>query len=906
MNQGLYLILLFLLVDFRQVFATHFRGGSISWRSLNSTSVEIRYWFAWRHDFEESGHDHCTEVTHHNHTVLRFGEDLKYKSEADTSYTPVYDIKYVCSDHNPDFGWVAGVGAFNYTSTTPEFTISLQTCCWIRLENYDVPRNIRLTTGINLTEYSSRGNINNSPLASTVPLQRIQQQCNALIKIAVSDPDGDTVKCRWANKLKDDCDEVCGKFAWPIRLFKKACVLSFAPVQLAPGYYAVTVMVEDFINTTSNKALSKVPIQFLLEVYASDRSCQRPEFVSPTPAAGLCVPIAAGQDMQMTIAARNSDTSRPIADIASVGTPQGMTKSTIGLLAGSTSDYSVVLNWTPPDDYEGNKQMCFIAQDHGNSEDSQHYASEQTCVTLNVGGSLVHVVPEQSTPSPGQTVAPTTSAWTIVFDHEIRLPDVPAFVTFLDSSGQALYTVSVDDSSESTHVMLMPSGMGIGIDTPEFNLDSNTNYTIRVHQGVAENVRRGCGHVLSELAEWNFRTGDTDLSEQNPGDPDTIRLARPKSECRSSYMVTYVPRALVGDIDPTTMHLEDASCIGAYQNESHYSIGSAYEMCNTQVHETDIEGEPAFQYENIIHIPSQPYRNGSFITRTHHIEIHVSCELTNQRPVFAEFNANITTIVYHEIAYGEFEFSLYMCTDDSFTDKFKRGDFPVDVDLRQRLYFESRLYNIGDTGLFLQSCRATPTANPLDHIYYEFIKNGCPVDDTTVIHDAPNVRKARFSIEAFAFLGHFVGSTVFIHCDMSVCMLSDPSCIQMCEETEDGGADGGPDGLGGLPISKRDVADGIPTSLAYTNTDGPIRIKAGIKGPSASHETNEATTQPWYSEASVVQISLMTLSLCILIFLLMVLMRVHILLRLGMHQQRKAEPKLRDPVTLNMAVLSKQ
>ena len=43
------------------------------------------------------------------------------------------------------------------------------------------------------------------------------------------------------------------------------------------------------------------------------------------------------------------------------------------------------------------------------------------------------------------------------------------------------------------------------------------------------------------------------------------------------------------------------------------------------------------------------------------------------------------------------------------------------------------------------------------YIYFSF---RCPVDDTVVVHQPPNPRKARFSIESFAFLGHFIGGTV--------------------------------------------------------------------------------------------------------------------------------------------------
>ncbi len=73
---------------------------------------------------------------------------------------------------------------------------------------------------------------------------------------------------------------------------------------------------------------------------------------------------------------------------------------------------------------------------------------------------------------------------------------------------------------------------------------------------------------------------------------------------------------------------------------------------------------------------------------------------------------------------------------------------------------------------------------------------------------------------------------------MSVCMLSDPACANICLEPTIDMLDQepGPPGYNNdadvqeLPVAKRDVTDNIPASLAYTNTDGPIRIKATLKG----------------------------------------------------------------------------
>ncbi len=79
-------------------------------------------------------------------------------------------------------------------------------------------------------------------------------------------------------------------------------------------------------------------------------------------------------------------------------------------------------------------------------------------------------------------------------------------MTFLDSSGQVLHTVRVEDSSESTHAIITPNHFALRIETPELFLHPNTEYTIRVHEGVVEGKLQGCGYLLSQAAEWTFRT----------------------------------------------------------------------------------------------------------------------------------------------------------------------------------------------------------------------------------------------------------------------------------------------------------------------------------------------------------------------------------------------------------------
>ena len=125
-----------------------------------------------------------------------------------------------------------------------------------------------------------------------------------------------------------------------------------------------------------------------------------------------------------------------------------------------------------------------------------------------------------------------------------------------------------------------------------------------------------------------------------------------------------------------------------------------------------------------MYIPPQPDSIGSSVTRDKNIEVHVECRLTGSRLAHVQFDPNVTTIIYHEVGYGTFNFQMRMYEDSAFQRKFKPINFPIDVDQSQRLYFEAKVVTDEDLSMFLDSCRATPTANPRDPTKYIFINKG--------------------------------------------------------------------------------------------------------------------------------------------------------------------------------------
>lgn len=72
---------------------------------------------------------------------------------------------------------------------------------------------------------------------------------------------------------------------------KAACEIKFYAQTV--GWHAVALIIEDFPSTAANSdALSRVPLQFLVNVFSSSQSCAvKPVFVGYTPADKACIGV---------------------------------------------------------------------------------------------------------------------------------------------------------------------------------------------------------------------------------------------------------------------------------------------------------------------------------------------------------------------------------------------------------------------------------------------------------------------------------------------------------------------------------------------------------------------------------------------------------------------------------------
>ena len=74
------------------------------------------------------------------------------------------------------------------------------------------------------------------------------------------------------------------------------------------GTYAVALMIEDYLPSDPSTPLSRIPVQFLIEVHERDGKCRKPELLGED---GTCTTIPAGRETRIPLRARSSSPDYP-------------------------------------------------------------------------------------------------------------------------------------------------------------------------------------------------------------------------------------------------------------------------------------------------------------------------------------------------------------------------------------------------------------------------------------------------------------------------------------------------------------------------------------------------------------------------------------------------------------------
>lgn len=309
------LILIFFI---RKSFSSHFRGGVITWRSVEETAtsvvVEFTCYWSWRNDFSaatfcddstiQSGNlmgindpiicdvgcasltTKLTTTTNAKSTTTKSTTTTTTKKPttstttlATKSTTPglsnlaIGDTQMYCNAYSVDENWSRGDRTFNFTFPKGGYyEVRYYGNQWVALNQGGGSWEVRTT--LDLSARPDNGRINTSPVTQVPQFITLRKGLNYSFKIPTYDADGDFVRCRYALAANNECGGVCidPKIS-PIAINPYTCELSFKGGTAITGYYAISLMLEDYITNSSMAPLSSVPLQLLVEVVDVNTTC---------------------------------------------------------------------------------------------------------------------------------------------------------------------------------------------------------------------------------------------------------------------------------------------------------------------------------------------------------------------------------------------------------------------------------------------------------------------------------------------------------------------------------------------------------------------------------------------------------------------------------------------------------
>ncbi|KAI4786891.1 hypothetical protein KUCAC02_036826, partial [Chaenocephalus aceratus] len=221
-----------------------------------------------------------------------------------------------------------------------QFQLELTGSAWINNNNGIMFW--RAVTGVELRNRSDIGQANTSPQTTILPALRVPSNCRRDFHLLDFDPDGDEVRCRYANSSLSECTDCTTP---SVLSLSESCILSFSPHQQRKrrsvhcpdgdgGLSQADISLTQNGGLTVNSAISKIPVQFAVRVDPAVPSCTE----------GLYLPSVNAEAIVSTT-----------LELLFSG-PYNMNKSSLG--AGR-----FLLRWTPSQEEDGESHpICFVVQ----------------------------------------------------------------------------------------------------------------------------------------------------------------------------------------------------------------------------------------------------------------------------------------------------------------------------------------------------------------------------------------------------------------------------------------------------------------------------------------------------------------------------------------------------------------
>ena len=223
--------------------------------------MEISYHVSWEQDTNYE----CNSSTIENGNLLDGSDSIDCLYSCTGAITK---MSYMCTCYSAEDNWSFGekklTHVFSHTTDVNTVTIGSIGGLW----SSKVSGTWNISTTFSLATRNDIGQINSSPRAATTPLLRLQEGCEHIIPLSVSDPDNDTIRCRWA--VGKECGGICNKFPGAY-LDPDSCTIKYH-ANYGTGIKAIAVMIEDYASGSSHP-LSSVALQFLVAVFSSPQPC---------------------------------------------------------------------------------------------------------------------------------------------------------------------------------------------------------------------------------------------------------------------------------------------------------------------------------------------------------------------------------------------------------------------------------------------------------------------------------------------------------------------------------------------------------------------------------------------------------------------------------------------------------
>ncbi|CAF3777214.1 unnamed protein product [Adineta steineri] len=413
---------------------SHFRGGIISWRPLNSTvtgtTAQIllhQRYFWWRLYSGFSGYL-CTEYDVVAGTPINVGTASLVCLKNCTSSPGFPSILALMTtsdcDTNPI---IESWGGELYTTLTLPLTTSITIgyvgSAWLTQLYIGGGLGWSIVNRMNLAPRPDYY-INSSPVTTTLPVVMYQRGVPVVHVVQMADNDAtDVLQCRWGTNQTttnynqiSECGDVCKAMPTPTGLTGSNCTLTFT-LPLAATYYACALQIEDYYSASSPNPMSSVPIQFLFYAYnpGAGACATAPSIIGVRPNRA-CIGVPINVQLNETIEIQTYCPGQTIIDLVT-SSPYGMTHSAIS--NPSPGLWIMTLTWTPLSSQLGPQGFCAGAIDNSSLQ------SAPWCITYLVGydsPNLIRPTLVQGSASPIGTVFSNQSLFSIQATSAVGRP----------------------------------------------------------------------------------------------------------------------------------------------------------------------------------------------------------------------------------------------------------------------------------------------------------------------------------------------------------------------------------------------------------------------------------------------------------------------------------------------------